>query len=78
MSVKQPKTIVKQHFWGSQIAFQFYIKHVLLAPQGALVVIAFLITPMAVHFLASGSVSTFPIYVVFLVMNFFLFNFFFW
>ena len=45
MSVKQPKTIVKQHFWGSQIAFQFYIKHVLLAPQGALVVIAFLITP---------------------------------
>ena len=45
MSVKQPKTTVKQHFWGSQIAFHFFIKHVFLAPQGALVVIAFLITP---------------------------------
>ena len=38
MSVKQPKTIAKQHFCGSQITFRFFIKHVLLAPQGALVV----------------------------------------
>ena len=53
----------------------WFIEHVLLlAPPGALVVIAFLITQM-VHFFASGSVSTFPIYVVFLVTNFFLFNF---
>ena len=30
MSVKQPKTTVKQHFWGSQIAFHFFIEHVLM------------------------------------------------
>ena len=53
----------------------WFIEHVLLlAPPGALVVIAFLITPMALHFFASGSVSSSFIFVVFLVMNFFLFN----
>ena len=53
----------------------WFIEHVLLlAPPGALVVIAFLITPMAVHFFVSGSVSTFPIYVVFLVTFYSIFR----
>ena len=42
MSEKQPKTIVKQHFWGSQIGFLFfhYICSVFLRPGQSLTPVA--------------------------------------